>query len=56
MITTRALFATLLMLITLSGCAYRNNFPLSQAFPINATPDRIAGLTDLALLGRGRPL
>ena len=46
MITKRVLFATLLVLVTLSGCAYRNNFPLSQAFPINATPDRIGVYVD----------
>jgi hypothetical protein len=46
MITIRALLATLVMLATLSGCAYRNNFPLSQAFPINAAPDRIGVYVD----------
>ena len=33
MLFTRALFAPVFALILLSGCAYRNNFPLTQAFP-----------------------
>jgi hypothetical protein len=38
MMTIRALLAPLLALVLLSGCAYRNNFPITQAFP-KATED-----------------
>ena len=38
MMTIRALLAPLFALVLLSGCAYRNNFPITQAFP-KATED-----------------
>jgi hypothetical protein len=46
MIIIRALFATFIMLITLSGCAYRNNYPISETFPIAAASDRIGVYVD----------
>jgi hypothetical protein len=42
----RALLLTLTVVFGLSGCAYRNNFPLSQTFPINVAPDRIGVYVD----------
>lgn len=42
MIKIRALLATFLALSLLSGCAYRNNFPVSQTFP--KAPDDTAAL------------
>lgn len=34
MVTIRALLVSVIGLVLLSGCAYRNNFPVTQAFPI----------------------
>ena len=44
--TLNALFLTLTVLFALSGCAYRNNFPITQTFPITAAPDRIGVYVD----------
>lgn len=46
MTTIRALFVSVLTLLALSGCAYRNNFPLSDGFPIKADSDRIGVYVD----------